>query len=314
MNAVAAPTRTAVRPASHAARGEHGHPEHEPDRRRDPRAPGATTFCTPYRRFGRGRRERDRRLVGELPLRRRRRTARSSPARPSPPSRRRAAGGPSRSRSRSTRARCGARTSGSSPAGTPASRASLRGSGRTRRGRCRGSRSRRRGRSAALAATTASRRGVELAAQHEHDERARRARSRARAPRRSPRRRSSRARRSPSRRAASARPSRSRGTAIATIPTSSAAPESAAKSAEERNDAWRRPTVPARKISAPKNCASPTIVASALHTASDQSGSTRSRVRRISSGSAGASSAYSANFAAVTPCVCQAYAAECERP
>ena len=77
-------------------------------------------------------------------------------------------------------------------------------------------------------------------------------------------------------------------------------------------DAGRR--FPPRKISAPRNCASPTIVASALQTASDQSGSTRSRARRISSGSAGASSAYSANFAAVTPCVCHAYADECAWP
>ena len=37
--------------------------------------------------------------------------------------------------------------------------------------------------------------------------------------------------------------------ATATSPTSSAAPESAAKSADERNDACRLPTVPARKIS-----------------------------------------------------------------
>ncbi len=37
-------------------------------------------------------------------------------------------------------------------------------------------------------------------------------------------------------------------------------------------------------------------------------------MRRISSGSAGASSAYSANFVAVTPCVCHAYVDEWMRP
>ena len=60
---------------------------------------------------------------------------------------------------------------------------------------------------------------------------------------------------------------------------------------------------PRRRCSAPKNCATPTAVAHELHNASDQSGASRSPVRGRAAATAGASNAYSANFAAVTPCV-----------
>src|SRR6476661_2340574 len=56
---------------------------------------------------------------------------------------------------------------------------------------------------------------------------------------------------------------RERGDVI-TAPIRSAAADRAAKSADARNDACRRPTVPARKMFPPKNCAMPTAVANAL--------------------------------------------------
>ncbi len=209
--------------------------------------------------------------------------------------------------SRSRRGACGARRSAPSSAAMRACRATRRGSARTHRGRCRGSRSRRRATTSATAPMT--RRvvaHVELAP--------RRARTTPSA---------TSAVASPStdaiapatiipstprhgRDAAVSRVSRTRGTASATMPTRSAAPESAAKSAEERNDACRRPTVPARKM----------FGAEELRDADDrrerapeherpERQRARRAVRRSRSAADGASSAYSANFAAVTPCVRQ---------
>src|SRR5581483_5933273 len=103
--------------------------------------------------------------------------------------------------------------------------------------------------------------------------------------------------------APSGRGSRSCGAPSTIAATSSTAAESAAKSADERNDACRWPTVPLAATSAPKNSAMPTTVAAQLQSVSDQSCSSRSRDVRTSTGSAGASSAYSKNFSSVTVCV-----------
>src|SRR3954454_21796723 len=93
-----------------------------------------------------------------------------------------------------------------------------------------------------------------------------------------------------------------------TTPASSAPAESAAKSLEPRNDACRFPNVPFAATGRPNHSSTPTSVAAALQSASDQSTSSRSFRVRTSSGSAGASSAYSYHLSSVTRCVRNGYA------
>jgi hypothetical protein len=99
-----------------------------------------------------------------------------------------------------------------------------------------------------------------------------------------------------------------RATSTAASPIASANADSAAKSEWPRNEGCRRPAAHASAMSRPKICSRPTNVATTLQATTTPATTSHCARRLRIRGSDTASSAYSANFVAVTRCV-----SDCER-